>query len=111
MPKSDNILNEEKNDPENKYVDLIMKSKYYEDCLKAASEFNIPLVIVDKTHYFNKMLYESAMYDSKTTNDIATFYSNAKESKKEAMFNNAAKGKDVTDFLKQPTRDSEKIII
>lgn len=111
MPKSDNILNEEKNDPENKYVDLIMKSKYYEDCLKAASEFNIPLVIVDKTHYFNKMLYESAMYDSKTTNDIATFYSNAKESKKEAMFNNAAKGKDVKDFLKQPTRDSEKIII
>ncbi len=44
------------------YVGTIMKSKYYEDCLKASSEFDIPLVIVDKLYYFNKILSKSFAY-------------------------------------------------
>ena len=39
----------------NMYVDLIMKAKYFEDCIKASSEFDIPLVVVDKSYYFNKI--------------------------------------------------------
>ena len=46
------------NNMTNMYVDLIMKAKYFEDCLKASSEFGIPLIVVDKTYYFNKMLSE-----------------------------------------------------
>ena len=43
-----------------------MKAKYFEDCLKASSEFDIPLVVIDKTYYFNKMLANSVIYDEAT---------------------------------------------
>lgn len=88
------------NDMANTYVDLIMKAKYYEDCLKASSEFDIPLVIVDKTYYFNKILFESDLYDDETLNSISDFYSRADESKKRQMFNMVAKGVDVTQIMK-----------
>lgn len=88
------------NDMANTYVDLIMKAKYYEDCLKASSEFDIPLVIVDKTYYFNKILFDSGLYDDETLNSISAFYSKADESKKEQMFNMVAKGVDVTQIMK-----------
>ena len=88
------------NDMANTYVDLIMKAKYYEDCLKASSEFDIPLVIVDKTYYFNRILFESGLYDDETLNSISDFYSKADESKKKQMFNMVAKGVDVTQIMK-----------
>ena len=83
----------------NKYVGLIMKGKYFEDCLKAASEFDVPLVIVDKTYYFNKMLSESAMYDNETMSNILDFYSHADESKRKQMYNMIAKRQDVTPLM------------
>lgn len=83
----------------NKYVKLIMKAKYFEDCLKASSEFDIPLVIVDKMYYFNKMLIESYSYDQKTMNNILEFYSQSNKDTKRIMFNMVAKGKDITSVL------------
>ena len=93
------------NDMANIYVDMIMKAKYFEDCLKASSEFEIPLVVVDKTYYFNKMLSESVAYDDETMGSISEFYSKADESKKKQMFNMVAKGGDVTQLMqtKEPT--------
>ena len=93
------------NDMANMYVRLIMKAKYYEDCLKASSEFDIPLVVVDKTYYFNKMLAESVTYDDETMSSISEFYSHANESDKKRMFNMVASGKDVTQLMqpKEPT--------
>lgn len=88
------------NDMANRYVDLIMKAKYFEDCLKASSEFNIPLVVVDKAYYFNKMLSESVIYDDETAGTISEFYSQADELKKKQMFNMIAKGIDVTLLMK-----------
>ena len=93
----------------NMYVDLIMKAKYYEDCLKASSEFGIPLVVVDKTYYFNKLLAESVAYDEETMSSISEFYSQASESDKKRMFNMVACGKDVTQIM-QP-KESNKISI
>ena len=87
-------------DMANAYVDLIMKAKYYEDCLKASSEFDIPLVIIDKTYYFNKILFESSLYDDETLSSVSDFYSKADESKKKQMFNMVAKGIDVTQVMK-----------
>ena len=97
------------NDMANMYVDLIMKAKYFEDCLKASSEFDIPLVIVDKTYYFNKMLSESVAYDDETIGSISKFYSQADESKKKQMFNIVAKGGDVTQLMKPKETTSVKI--
>lgn len=93
------------NDMANTYVDLIMKAKYYEDCLKASSEFDIPLVIIDKTYYFNKLLFDSGLYDDETLKSISNFYSKANESKKKQMFNMVAKGVDVTQVMssKEPS--------
>ena len=93
------------NNMANMYVDLIMKAKYYEDCLKASSEFDIPLVVIDKTYYFNKMLAESVTYDDETMSSISEFYSHANESDKKRMFNMVASAKDVTQLMqpKEPT--------
>lgn len=98
------------NNMTNMYVDLIMKAKYFEDCLKASSEFGIPLVVVDKTYYFNKMLSESVMYDDETMSRISEFYSQADESKKKQIFNTVARGVDVTQLM-QPKESTTSIKI
>lgn len=87
------------NDMANMYVNLIMKAKYFEDCLKAASEFGVPLIIIDKAYYFNKILTESNLYDNETKNSALTFYSQASESKKNQLFNMVAKGSDLTKII------------
>lgn len=97
------------NEMANMYVDLIMKAKYFEDCLKASSEFDIPLVIVDKTYYFNRMLSESVMYDDGTMSSISRIYSQADESKKKQMFNMVAKDMDVTPLMQNKGANSVKI--
>ena len=96
------------NNMSNMYVDLIMKSKYYEDCLKASSEFGIPLVVVDKTYYFNKLLAESVAYDEETMSSISKLYSHASEPDKKRMFNMVACGKDSTKIMqsKEPNKIS-----
>ena len=89
------------NDMINLYVNLIMKAKYYEDCLKASSEFNIPLVVVDKSYYFNKILFESTSYDDTTKSSISELYSQANESAKREIFNMVVKGKDASSILEK----------
>jgi hypothetical protein len=98
------------NDITNNYIDLIMKAKYFEDCLKASIEFNIPLVVVDKTYYFNKILSESEMYDDETMSSVSEFYSQSDESKKKQIFNIVAKGGDVTQLMQPKEQTSIKII-
>ena len=77
-----------------------MKAKYYEDCLKASSEFDIPLVVVDKTYYFNKILHESVLYDEEIMSRILDIYSKSDDNKKKKLFNLVAKGGDVTEIMK-----------
>ncbi len=83
----------------NRYIDKIMKAKYYEDCLKAASDFDIPLVIIDRAYYFNKMLNESNKYDEKIASKAAEFYKEGTDGKKKDLFNAVAKGADLTKYL------------
>lgn len=82
------------------YANTIMKSKYYEDCLKASSEFDIPLVIVDKLYYFNKILSESSVYDDETKEEISKFYIKSDDSKRRDLFNVVAEEKDVSSIMK-----------
>lgn len=91
------------------YVDLIMKAKYYEDCLKASSEFDIPLVVIDKTYYFNKILAESVGYDDETMSSILDFYSQANQSDKKRMFNMVSSGQDVTQIMQSKEPNIIKI--
>lgn len=97
------------NDMLNKYVILTMKAKYFEDCLKASSEFDIPLVVIDKTYYFNKMLANSVIYDEATIVSISELYSQADEAKKKQLFNMVASGNDITQFIQSKADNVVKI--
>jgi len=99
------------NDMANMYVDLILKAKYFEDCMKASSEFDIPLVVVDKTYYFNKILSESTMYDDDTKKSISELYSQSNNSQKRKIFNTVAKGQDVTNLLQPKQTETIRISI
>lgn len=106
-----NIQNIESKDMLDIYVSSIIKSKYFEDCLKASSKFDIPLIVVDRVYYFNKMLSESGIYDAKTISDISMAYPNADESKKRKIFNMVAKKMDLTEILEQSTTTNFTIIV
>jgi len=108
---SQNAINEgiTTNNMANNYVNLIMKAKYFEDCLKASSEFNIPLVIVDRKYYFNKLLTESSVYDNETLTRISEVYSNGNVWQKKKMFDMVAKGADVSQIIKPKESNSFKV--
>ena len=93
------------NDMLSKYTDLIVKAKYFEDCLKAASEFDIPLVLVDKKYYLNKILVDSNIYDEETIKKVNEFYKNAGEYEKQNIYDAVSKGKDVTRVLQNKKQD------
>lgn len=92
----------------NNIVNLIMKSKYFEDCLKASSEFDIPLVVIDKTYYFNKILIDSNNYDEETIKSISDFYSHADDYTKAKLFNAVSKESDINQVMKQNEETSNK---
>ena len=75
------------------YIELISSAKYYEQCLKAASEFNIPLVIIDRQYYFNRALEESLAYDEQTKKEIEKLYQTSDEYNKKDIFNAVSKNK------------------
>ena len=99
------------NNPVDFYADTIMKSKYYEDCLKASSEFDIPLVIVDKLYYFNKILSESSAYDDVTKEEVSKFYIKSDNSKRRDLFNAVAQGKDVSNIIRPNDNRNISIVI
>lgn len=97
------------NDMANMYVDLIVNAKYYEDCLKASSEFDIPLVIVDIKYYFKKLMSDSGIYSSEEMEELLSEYNKSDKTKKKNIFNMVATGKDVTSILHP--RENQNITI
>ena len=91
-------------DLRNYYADLIVNAKYYEDCLKASSEFDIPLVVVDKEYYFNKLLNESSAYDDDTKERLREIY-NSDKNKRSMLFNMVAKGGSAENVLNPPKQN------
>lgn len=92
----------------NKLVSQIMKSKYFEDCLKATSEFDVPLVVVDKTYYFNKLLIDSNNYDEETIKRISSFYSQSDDFTKIKLFNKVSKGSDISQIMQSNENISDR---
>jgi hypothetical protein len=81
------------------YVDLIIKSYNYEECLKASSEFNIPLVVIDREYYFKRMLADSSNYSDEMKPRILNLFLNINESKKQKLYGLIQKGDDVSNLL------------
>lgn len=52
----------------------LMSALYYEQSVKAASEFDIPLIVIDKLHYFKRLLASKDVYDEKMKQDLLYLY-------------------------------------
>lgn len=52
----------------------LMSALLYEQSIKAASEFNIPLIVIDKLHYFKRLLASKDVYDNKMKEELLNLY-------------------------------------
>ena len=77
----------------------ILKAQYFENSLKVAADFDIPLVIIDKEYYFKKALQEATVYDEETKKKIWQYYKASSAINKKNIFNRVAVGNDVTNML------------
>ena len=94
----------------NYYTDNILKAKYYEQCLKATIDFNIPLVIIDRLHYFKRMLNESN-YEQEVRNEILKLYLESDESKQRDIFKAVSKNKQSDEILRKSPSELSQITI
>ena len=83
------------------YVDLIIKSYNYEECLKASSEFDIPLVVLDREYYFKKMLISSSDYGDEIKPVLLDMYNNSDDRKKEELYNKISSGVDANEIIQK----------
>ncbi len=87
-------------------IERINNSKKYEDNLKAASSFNIPLVVVDKAYYFRKMVTESVVYDEETKNKIIELYDRLDSNEKKELWKKVSFQKSYEEITKKQERRS-----
>lgn len=82
------------------FIDLIKKAKLIDNSLKAASEFDVPVMVLDREYYFKKMLAESDAYDTETKVKIWNCYKTTLTSiEKREIFDEVAEGVDMTKFI------------
>jgi len=93
----------------NYYTDNILKAKYYEQCLKATIDFNIPLIIIDRLHYFKRMLSEGG-YEQETKDQILKLYLESDESKQKDIFKAVSKNKQSDEILKKSPGGLSQIV-
>ncbi len=57
-----------------KCIKRILQSKKYDESMKAASDFGIPLVVIDKSYYFRKLISESVIYTDEIKAKLIELY-------------------------------------
>ena len=87
-------------------IERINNSKKYEENLKAASSFNIPLVVVDRTYYFRKMVTESIIYDEETKNKLIELYDRLDTDEKKELWKKVSYQKSYEEITKKQERRS-----
>ena len=95
----------------NKYTKMIMNSKYYENCLKASSEFDVPLVVIDKKYYFDRILYQSGIYTLEQINLITDAYNKGNDVFRKKIFNCLAKKEDVMSLINPKPQEQRNFVI
>ncbi|MBE5736487.1 MAG: hypothetical protein E7356_03970 [Clostridiales bacterium] len=63
------------------YSNKILQAISYENCLRAATEFNIPLVVIDKENVFRRILDSKTQYDETTKARIYNYYISTRTNK------------------------------
>ncbi len=62
-------------------INIIIQARNYEDCLRAASEFDVPLVVIDRTYYLTRVIDQNG-YDQESKNIILQTFNDAPFHKK-----------------------------
>ena len=81
-----------------KYISLILNAKLYENNLKAASEFDVPLVVVDRQACFEKILNSLKGYDDSAKEELLQEYLKEDCAGKKELFNKVLKLADEGDL-------------
>ena len=79
-------------------MDLIQDAWRYDACLKIASEFNVPMVHIDRGYYFQKAL-QNASYDEETKIMALDLYNKEEVVIKRKLFNAVVNNQDISNLL------------
>lgn len=90
----------------NEYIELIQKSKYLEACLKAAKDFKVPLIIIDRGYYFNKLLCESGVYDEETKRKALDYYFKTYDTDRFWLFYKVSLGKNISSVINPKKKEN-----
>ena len=78
----------------NSYVNGILKTLHYEQSVRAATEFGIPIVVVDKLYYFKKMIGQSDLYTEEQKNILLEMYVKSNDNVKRRIWESIRFNKD-----------------
>ena len=67
---------------------------HYEQSVRAATEFGIPIVVVDKLYYFKKMIGQSDLYTEEQKNILLEMYVKSNDNVKRRIWESIRFNKD-----------------
>ncbi len=91
-----------------KRIRRILQSKRYDENMKAASDFGIPLVVVDKSYYFRKLISESTVYTDEIKAKLIELYDKSSANERKSLWNQVVKQKSYEEIT---TKKNNKPII
>ncbi len=65
---------------------MLEKAKYYQESLRAAQEFKIPLIVIDESLYFKKALQESTIYTEEEKQSLLELYNTLDSDNREKLY-------------------------
>ncbi len=83
-----------------KILEEIKRAKFNEQCLKAAGDFGLPLLVVDKFYYYQKMLHESNQYSDEMKEQLIELYRNTTDFNRRKIYKKVALQKDFEEIMK-----------
>lgn len=81
------------------YTAKILNAISYEECLRSATEFNVPLVIIDQENTFRRILANKTQYDEKMKATIFNYYVSSPTSKKNEIWSAVCLDEDISALL------------
>ncbi|MBQ7351257.1 MAG: hypothetical protein IJW59_00095 [Clostridia bacterium] len=91
------------------YANRISKAVIYEKGLKAATEFNVPLVVIDQENTFRRILDRKTQYDEKTKATIFNSYvATSSNQRRQKIWKAVCLDEDISEILpqkEQPLKD------
>ena len=91
-----------------KRIKRILQSKKYNENMKAASDFGIPLIVIDKSYYFRKMISESAIYTDEIKAKLIELYDKSSVNERKSLWNQVVNQKSYEEIT---TKKNNKPII